>query len=77
MKLKPVHIDGALWVLLALFTTQQQMLTGEEAYKYASPYFLFWFKFTVASLAAATASLKAFRSTSYTKHLVEEGATKQ
>jgi len=69
MKNQAVIVDGALWVLIALFTAMQGMLTGEEAYKYASPTILFWSKFAIASLAASCGALKAFRSTSYAHHI--------
>lgn len=69
MKINAVFVDGSLWVLIALFTAMQGMLTGEESYKYASPTVLFWTKFTIASMAASCGALKAFRSTSYAHHI--------
>ncbi len=72
MKNQAVVVDGALWVLIALFTAMQGMLTGEEAYKYASPTVLFWSKFAIASLAASCGALKAFRSTSYAHHIADK-----
>lgn len=73
-QLKPVVIDGVLWVSIALFACMQAMLTTEEAYKYCNPTVLFWMKFVVACCGASAGSLKAFRSTTYAAHVEEKKA---
>ena len=72
--IKPVTIDGALYVLIALFGAALAELTSDDAYKYCSPYVLYYLKFaTKLGLAGATA-LKMFRSTAYSEHLANTGA---
>jgi hypothetical protein len=73
---KPVTVDGFLWVSIALFTTMQSMLSNDDAYKYVNPIVLFWAKFWVACLGAAAAALKAFRSTTFARHLEENPTPK-
>ena len=71
-KLTPVFIDGLLYVLIAVFGTVQTLFTSEEAYKYVSPYVLFWMKAVIGVALAAVSALKMFRSTSYSDHLKTE-----
>ncbi len=68
---KPVVIDGLLWVLIAVCACAQQMLTGEEAYKYVNPYVLFWLNAVIACVGAGAGALKMFRSTAFAKHREE------
>lgn len=70
--IKPVHIDGMLWVGIAIFGAMQGMLTTDEAYKYVPPSVLFWMKFSVMCAVAGCGALKAFRSTSYAGHLQDQ-----
>ena len=67
--IRPVTVDGALYVLIALFGFMQSTMASEEAYKYASPHVLYWSKFVVGSMLATVSALKMFRSTSYSDHL--------
>ena len=67
-----VFLDGFLWVMLSVFVTIQTIFTSEEAYKYVNPYTLFWIKSVTGVMAAATGSLKAFRSTSYSRSITNE-----
>lgn len=73
---KPVTVDGFLWVCIALFASMQSMLTNDDAYKYVNATLLFWLKFICASAGAAAGALKAFRSTTYAKHLEENPTPK-
>ena len=73
---KPVTVDGFLWVSIALFTTMQSMLSNDDAYKYVDPRVLWWMKFVVACAGASAAALKAFRSTTFAKHLEENPTPK-
>ena len=67
--IRPVTVDGTLYVLIALFGYMQATMSSEEAYKYASPHLLYWSKFSVGALLAVVSALKMFRSTSYSEHL--------
>ena len=70
---KPVVIDGILYVLIAMFGSIIAAFTSDEAYKYCNVYFIFWTK-TISEIGlAGVSALKMFRSTSYSDHL----ATKQ
>lgn len=68
-KLKPVHIDGALYVLIALFGAVSGIFSSDDAYKYVNPYVIFWLKAAVEIALAGVGSLKMFRSTSYAEHV--------
>jgi hypothetical protein len=67
-KLKPVHVDGFLYVCIALFGSVQGGLT-DDAYKYLNPYTIFWIKYVATVLLACAGALKMFRSTTYSDHL--------
>lgn len=75
--MKPVFLDGLLYVLIAVFIFEQEFLSSDEAYKYVSPYVIFWSKFIIGTSAAATQALKMFRSTSYSDHLKNQADNKQ
>ena len=70
---KPVMVDGLLYVLIALFGAMEALLNEDDSYKYNNPYFLYWSKFVIICLLSIVSALKMFRSTSYSDHL----ATKQ
>lgn len=71
MKLRAVHIDGTLYVCIAAFTFIQAFFTSDESYKYMSPTFLYWIKFSVGLIGAVAAALKMYRSTAYADSLKE------
>jgi hypothetical protein len=64
-RIKPVHIDGVLYVAIAMFLAVQSYFTSEEAYKYVNPYIIFWIKGVCATLGAGAGALKMFRSRTY------------
>lgn len=66
--LKPVVIDGFLYVVIAVCGTVTAILTQDDAYKYVNPYVLYIGKSVFEVLGAATTALKMFRSTSYGDH---------
>lgn len=68
----PVFIDGFLFTLLAVFTAIEAVYQSDEAYKYLSPYFVFYSKSIVGVMLAGATSLKAFRSTSYSEHVKDK-----
>jgi len=75
-KIKPVTIDGALYVLIALFGAMTATFSSDEAYKYVNPHFKYWAQHVVGWALAVVGSLKMFRSTSYSEHLDEKNLAK-
>lgn len=67
--LKPVHIDGTLYVLIGMFGAINTVFTTDDAYKYVNAYCIFWIKAAVDIALAGVGSLKMFRSTTYAEHL--------
>lgn len=72
--MKPVVLDGALYVIIAVCGTITAILTSEEVYKYMNPYFVFYFKVINEIFTAAATALKMYRSTSYADHAAEKKA---
>lgn len=70
--LKPVVVDGLLYVLVAWFTFNQSYFGGDEAAKYISPLTKFWLNWGIGSGAVIVAALKMFRSTTYADHTKQE-----
>lgn len=68
-KVKPVIIDGALYILIAVFGAIEGIINQDDAYKYWNVNTLYWTKFLVIVALAATGALKMFRSTTYSEHL--------
>ena len=71
MKIKPVHIDGILYVLIAVFGSVQAMMQSDETYKYMPGIAVFYIKFLSAVSLAACGALKMYRSSSYADHVRE------
>lgn len=69
---KPVVIDGALYVLIAMFGTVEGIATSEEIYKYVNPYAVFFLKTATLIALSAVTALKMFRSTSYSDHQAQK-----
>lgn len=67
--MKPVTLDGLLYVLIATFGFIEVYFSNDDAYKYADATTLFWLKALVGTAAAAVSALKMYRSTSYSDHL--------
>lgn len=67
-KIKPVYIDGFLYVSLAVIMFYQTELGKDEAYKYFDPYFLYYTKEVLGGLGAGALALKLFRNTAYSDH---------
>jgi len=68
-KLKPVVIDGALYVSIAIFGSLTGIFGSDETFKYVNVYVCWWVK-SISEIGLAGASaLKMFRSTSYSDHL--------
>lgn len=71
---RPVHVDGALYVSIALFAFQEAFISSENIYKYVNPYLIFYAQWFFGSLAAAAGAMKMFRSNSYAEHLKEKAS---
>ena len=71
MQLKPVHIDGALYVGIAVFASIMASLDTDQAAKiFANSPVAFWcMKTFVEAAGAGCASLKMVRSTAYASSL--------
>lgn len=63
--LKPVHIDGALYVIMALAGSIVASTSTDEALKFVSPYTLFVTKTICEAILAGAGALKMYRSTGY------------
>ncbi len=63
--MKPVHLDGLIYVLIAFFGSWTALLGSDEAAKFISDTPLFWSRGTCTSLGAAMLALKMYRSTAY------------
>lgn len=68
---KPVFIDGTLYVLLAFFGAVILTFNNDDIYKYVEAHFVFWIKNTSEWMMAVTTAIKMFRSTAYADHLDE------
>lgn len=66
--LKPVVIDGFLYVIIAVCGFAEATLTSDDVFKYMNPYLVFYIKWIVGMLGAGATALKMFRSTSYSEH---------
>lgn len=71
-KVKAVTVDGALYVLIAIFGSLVTITTSDDAYKYWNPYVLYFTKCITEIALAAVGALKMFRSTSYSKHIEQK-----
>ena len=71
---KPVVIDGALYVSWTSLTAVLGVFSGEEAYKYVNPVALFWLKASLTTSTAGLGALKMFRSTSFGNHVKNRDA---
>lgn len=67
--LRPVVIDGLLYVCIAMFLAMEATFSSDDAYKYVNSHFIFWAKAFVGWLGAGAGALKMFRSTTYSDHL--------
>lgn len=71
-KLKPVTVDGALYILIALFGFLATAFGSDESKEMMSKSVLFWVKVMVGAMSAILLALKMFRSTSYADHQKEK-----
>jgi len=74
LKLRPVHIDGAIFVAIAVFGAGASALGSDDAAKYIAPATLWYVKNICTAIAAGLLSLKMFRSTAYSADVKIEAA---
>lgn len=74
---KSVNIDAWLAFIGGFGPAAMAILSTDEAYHYCNAYLLFWMKFTIAAGGAGLGSVKAFRSTSFGKRLLEKEAERK
>jgi len=67
--LKPCHIDGLIYVLIAFFGAASSALSQDDAAKYIEPATLWLSRNLCTAIAAALLALKMFRSTAYSDYL--------
>lgn len=72
--LKPVVIDGFLYVCIAMFGSIIGLMSTDEVYKYMNPYAVFYIKALSSIGLAGVSALKMFRSTSYSDHQADKKA---
>lgn len=65
---KPVVIDGALFVLIAMSGALEAILTSKEVYDYMFPWIVWYLKMGLAVFIAGAMALKTFRDKSYSEH---------
>lgn len=68
---KAVHVDGALYVLIAVWGALMTVLTTDEVYKYCNAHAVFYLKALTSVMLAAVSALKMFRSNVYSDHQKE------
>jgi len=76
IKIRPVTVDGALYVFIALFGAMITTFNSDDAYKYMNPHFKYWAQSIAGWGLAIVSALKMFRSTSYSEHLDEKADNK-
>jgi len=70
--LRPVHVDGLIFVMIAFFGAVASALSGDDAAKYIGPATLWYAKNICTAVAAALLALKMYRSTTYSKDVQEQ-----
>lgn len=73
---KPVHVDGALYMMIGVFGVVQAMLSQDDVYKYLNPYVVFYLKAGTGIGLAAVSALKMFRSNTFAVHEKDEAVKK-
>ncbi len=64
-RVKPVHVGAVLYVSIAVFLAAEAFFGRDEAYKYVSPYVLFWLKGFCVIGGAGAGALKMYMSRDY------------
>ena len=69
----PVHVDGALYVLMAVAASVVASMSTDEAVKFISPMLLFWIKSMFEAVGAGAGALKMYRSPGYAHYVNGNG----
>lgn len=69
---KPVWIDGSIYVMMAVTSANAGMLSSDNAAKYISAETLFYLLWVNIALDGALLALKMFRSTAFADHKLQE-----
>jgi len=64
----PAYIDGALYVMIAVFGAIMTAFSSDESAKYVDPVWLFWIRTITGVASAGLLALKMFRSTTFADH---------
>lgn len=75
--MRPVVMDGTLYVCIAVLVFWQMIFGGDEAAKYFTPGVLFFLKLFIGTLAVGCNALKSFRSTAFADHQKQQEETRQ
>lgn len=67
-----MFVDGLIYVLIAVFTAIGASLNSDEAAKYISADWLFYFRSTTGWTAAGLLALKMYRSNSFAEYQREK-----
>lgn len=70
--IRPVVLDGFLWVVIGINTTVLPLLSGKEAYEYVNPYVVWWLKFFLVAIGGGATSLRMFRDRGYARYRDKE-----
>lgn len=66
---KPVVLDGALYVMIATLGVMEATFSSEDSYKYVNIYVIFWLKHILGWGLAAVSALAMFRNKAYGEHV--------
>lgn len=66
--IKPVVIDGGLYVIIALCAYAETTLKGDDSYKYMAAWLVWYSKGVFGFIGAGALALKMFRDKSYANH---------
>ena len=72
--MRPVHVDGLIYVLIAFFGAIASALGSDDAAKYIMPATLWYAKNICTAVAAALLALKMYRSTTYRNDVEQQSA---
>ncbi len=67
-----VFIDGFIICALSYFTFSQVYFSGDDAAKYIDPMLKFYINYIFGGLAIVFATLKSFRSNTFSEHQAEK-----
>ncbi len=71
-RVKPVTIEGLLYVAIAVCGFLATVFGSDESFNLFGPMLLFWVKLVNGSILAAATALKMFRSNTFAEHVQEK-----